>query len=157
MLSPLSPLDSPSYLFAPELYTSALVQSDHTSTPSLAFLFNYGAYLVEPNFDPPSPSALLAPEVTGSLSLNLVLPVPVSLPLPMPVLPETTGLLPLPLVIPAPVLLPAPVVNLVNLTNPTANPQQNLPIPIAQPTFQMPLHGTPNAPKFSGKTPSRLP
>ena len=28
---------------------------------------------------------------------------------------------------------------------------------MAQPAFQMPLHGTPNAPKFSGQTPSELP
>ena len=80
-LSPLSPLDSPSYLFAPALSASVLVQSNHTSSPSLAFLFDQSAYPVKLNFDPPSLSAPLAPEVSGALSLPLFLPLPVSLPL----------------------------------------------------------------------------
>ena len=91
LLSLLSSLDSISYLFAPELSASTLVQSDHTSLLSLAFLFNHSAYLIKPNFDPSFPSVLPDPS-----------------PLPMFVLLEATGLLPLPLIIPVPVscLLP---------------------------------------------------
>ena len=159
LLSPLTPLQSSSYLFTLELPVSALVQSNHTSSLSLAFVFNQSAYLVEPNFDPPLLSVPLAPEASGASLLPLFLPVPVSLPLLTPVCPDVTSPLPLPLAIPAlaPVSLPVPAVNLVHLIQPPANPQQNLPIPMAQAPFQMPLQGTPNAPKFSGKTPSELP
>ena len=66
----------------------------------------------------------------------------------MPVHPEATGLLPSPLAIPAPLAPislpvpaanPVPAVNPVNPIQPPANPQQNLPIPMAQALFQMPL------------------
>ena len=110
-----------------------LVQSDHTSSLSLAFLFDHSAYPVEPNFDLPSSLYLLLPEATGLLTLPPILPVSISIP------------------------LPAPALNPVNPINPPANPQQNLPIPMTQPTFQIPLHGTPNAPKFSEQMPSELP
>ena len=71
----------------------------------------------------------------------LSLPIPVSLPLPVPVFPEATGPFPLPLAIPAlaPVSLPVPAVTLVHPIKPPANPQQNLPIPMSQAPFQMPL------------------
>ena len=160
-LSPLTPLQSPSFLFTLEFPVSALVQSDHTSSLSLAFLFDQSVYPVELNFDPPSSSVPLAPEVSGAslLSPSLPVPVPVPLPLPAPVCPEATGPLPLPLAIPAlaPISLPVPAVNPVNPIQPPANPQQNPPIPMAQVPFQMPVQGTPNAPKFSGKMPSELP
>ena len=122
-------------------------------------LFNQSAYLVEPNFDLPSLSVPLAPEASGASLLPLSLPIPVSLPLPAPVRPEATGPLPLPLAIPAlaPISLPVLAVNPVNPIQLPANPQQNPPIPMAQAPFQMPLRDTPNAPKFSGKTPSELP
>ena len=132
-LSPLSPVDSPSYPFAPESSASASVQSDHTYSPSLAFLFDQSAYLVEPKPDLPSSLYLLLPEATGPLPSPAILPV--SIPIP----------------------LPAPAVNPVNPINLPANPRQNPPIPMSQPAFQMPFRGTPNAPKFSGKTPSELP
>ena len=151
LLSLLTPLESPSYPFTVELPVSALVQPDHTSSPSLAFLFNQSVYLVEPDFDLSLLLAPLAPEASGASLLSLSLPVPVYLPLPVPVLPEATGLLPSPLAI------PAPAVNLVNLIQPPANPRQNLPIPMAQVPFQMPLQGTPNTPKFSGRCPQSSP
>ena len=140
-LSPLTPLQSPSFPFTLEFPVSALVQSDHTSLLSLAFLFNQSVYPVKLNFDPPSSSVPLAPEVSGASLLSPSLPVPVSLPLPAPVRPEVTGLLPSPLAIPAlaPISLPVPAVNLVNLIQPPANPQQNPPIPMAQVPFQIPL------------------
>ena len=140
-LSPLTPLQSPSFPFTLEFPVFASVQSDHTSSPSLAFLFNQSVYLVEPDFDPPSLSVPLAPEASGASLLSPSLPVPVSLLLPAPVRPEATSLLPSPLAIPAlaPVSLPVLAVNLVNLIQPPANPQQNLPIPMAQVPFQMPL------------------
>ena len=100
LLSPLFPLASPLYLFTPELSTSALVQSNHTSLLPLAFLFNQSAYLVEPEPDLPSSLSLLLPEVTGPLPPPSILPVPV----------------------PVPVSLPAPVINLVNLNQLPANP-----------------------------------
>ena len=158
-LSPLTPLQSLSFPFTLEFPVSALVQSDHTPLLSLTFLFNQSVYLVKLNFDPPSSSIPLAPEASGASLLSPSLPVPVSLPLPAPVRPEATGPLPLPLAIPAlaPISLPIPAINLVNPIQPPANPRQNLPIPMAQVPFQMPLQGTPNAPKFSGKTPSELP
>ena len=119
-LSPLTPLDSPSYLFTLELPASVSVQSNHTSLLSLAFLFNQSAYLVKPNFDPPSLSAPLSLEASGALPLPLFLPVPVSLPIPASVLSEATGLLPSPLVFPAPapVSLPVPAANPVSVVNP---------------------------------------
>ena len=159
LLSPLTPLQSPSFPFTLEFPVSALVQSDHTSSLSLAFLFDQSAYPVEPNFELLMSSVPLAPEVSGASLLSPSRPVPVPLPLPAPVHPEATGVFPLPLAIPAlaPVSLPVPAVNLVNPIQPPANPQQNLPIPMAQVPFQMPLRGTPNAPKFSGKMPSELP
>jgi hypothetical protein len=46
--------------------------------------------------------------------------------------------------------------NPVQPINVVTNPTQNLPPPMAQP-LQMPLRGTPNAPKFDGKKPSELP
>ena len=51
-LSPLTPLQSLSFPFTLELPVSAFVQSDHTSSPSLAFLFNQSVYPVELDFDP---------------------------------------------------------------------------------------------------------
>ena len=158
-LSPLTPLQSPSYPFTLELPVSASVQSDHTSSLSLAFLFVQNVYPVKPNFDLSLLLAPFAPEASGASLLSPSLPVPVSLPLPVPVCPEATSLLPLPLAIPAlaPVSLPVPAVNLDNLIQPPANPWQNSPIPMAQVPFQMPLWGIPNTPKFSGKTPSELP
>ena len=158
-LSPLTPLQSPSYPFTLELPVSASVQSDHTSSLSLAFLFDQSIYLVEPDFDLSLSIAPLAPEASGASLLSLSLPVPVSLSLPAPVCPEATGLLPSYLADPAlaPVSLPVPAVNPVNSIQPPANPPQNPPIPMAQVPFQMPLRGTPNAPKFSRKTPSELP
>ena len=119
-LSPLTPLQSSSYLFTLELPVSALVQSNHTSSLSLAFVFNQSAYLVEPNFDPPLLSVPLAPEASGASLLPLFLPVPVSLPLLTPVCPDVTSPLPLPLAIPAlaPVSLPVPAANPVSVVNP---------------------------------------
>ena len=123
-LSPLTPLQSPSFPFTLELPVSASVQSDHTSSPSLAFLFNQSVFLVELDFDPASSSVPLAPEASGASLLSLSLPVPVPLPLPAPICPEVTGPLPSPLAIPAlaPVSLPVPAVNPVNLIQPPANP-----------------------------------
>ena len=124
LLSPLTPLQSPSYLFTLELPVSASVQSDHTSSPSLAFLFDQSIYPVKPDFDLSLLIAPLAPEASGaSLSLPS-LPIPVSLPLPAPVRPGVTGPLPLYLANPAlaPVFLPVPAVNPVNLIQPPANP-----------------------------------
>ena len=140
-LSPLTPLQSLSFPFTLEFPVSASVQSDHTSSPSLAFLFNQSVYLVKLDFYLASLSVPLAPEASGASLLSPSLPVPVPLPLPAPVRPEATGLLPLPLAIPAlaPVSLPVPAVNPVNLIQPPANPQQNPPIPMAQVPFQMPL------------------
>ena len=123
-LSPLTPLQSPSFLFTLEFPVSALVQFNHTSLPSLAFLFNQSVYLVEPDLDPPLSSVPLAPEASGASLLSLSLPVPVSLLLPAPVHPEATGPLSLPLAIPAlaPVSLPVLAVNPVNPIQPPANP-----------------------------------
>ena len=61
-LSPLTPLESPAYLFTLELPVSVSVQSNHTSLPSLAFLFDQSAYLVKPDFDLSLLLAPLAPE-----------------------------------------------------------------------------------------------
>ena len=140
-LSPLTPLQSPSYPFTLELPVSASIQFDHTSSPYLAFLFDQTIYPVEPDFDPSLSIAPLALEASGASLSLLSLPVPVSLPLPAPVRPEATGLLPSYLANPAlaPVSLPVPAVNPVNSIQLPANPQQNLPIPMAQVPFQMPL------------------
>ena len=140
-LSPLTPLQSLSFPFTLEFPVSASVQSNHTSLPSLAFLFDQSVYLVEPDFNLPSSSVPLAPEASGASLMSPSLPVPVSLLLPAPVHPEATGPLPSPLVIPAlaPISLPVPAVNSVNLIQPPANPRQNSPIPMAQVPFQMPL------------------
>ena len=79
-LSPLTPLQSPSYPFTLELRVSASVQSDHTSSPSLAFLFDQSVYPVKPNFDLSLLLAPLAPGASGASLLSPSLPVPVSLP-----------------------------------------------------------------------------
>ena len=123
-LSPLTCLQSPSFPFTLEIPVSASVQSDHTSSLSLAFLFHQSVYLVEPDVDLPSSSVTLAPEASGASLLSLSLPVPVSLPLPAPVCPEATGPLQSPLAIPAlaPISLPVPAVNPVNPIQPPANP-----------------------------------
>ena len=84
----------------PDHTVSVSVQANHTSSASLAFLFDQSSCPVEPDFDPPLLTTPLALLVSGALSLSLFLPVPVSLPSPVPVLPEVTGLLPLLLVIP---------------------------------------------------------
>ena len=75
-----------------------LVQSDHTSSLSLAFLFDHSTYPVEPNFDLPSSLYLLLPEATGLLTLPPILPVSIS------------------------IHLPASALNPVNPINPPANP-----------------------------------
>ena len=90
-LSPLTPLQSPSFLFTLEFPVSASVQSNHTSLPSLAFIFDQSVHLVEPDFELPTLSVPLAPEASGASLLSLSLPVPVSLLLPAPVHPEVTG------------------------------------------------------------------
>ena len=120
-LSPLTPPESPSYLFTLELPVSASVQSDHTSLPFLAFPVDQIAYLVEPDFDLPLSSVPLPPEASSASLLLLFLPVPVSLPLLAPVRPEVTGPLSLLLAIPAlpPISLPVPAINLIQ---PPANP-----------------------------------
>ena len=123
-----SPLTPFISLLSQSLSPSSPILSELTPSPSLSFLFNPSFFLLISNTN------LLSPLFTPSESS----------------FPSTS-----PLHVPIP-LLPSVSSFPINLIPPPANQVQISPPAMAQ-QFQMPLHGTPNTPKFDGKTPSKLP